>query len=397
MTEMRARQCVLHVITDLDVGGAEAMLVKLAEQIHNEIDVRVISLMSGGRFEADLKRLGIPYVCMNLRRGRLPSPRTIINLISVAREFTPTVVQGWMYHGNLAAAGICSFLPSDTRLFWNIRQTLYDFSLEKKLTRTVIKLGARLASKPEKIVYNSKLSADQHEAVGFENSKTLIIPNGFNLERFRYSEENRSAVREELGLRSSDRVVGHISRYHPMKDQKSLLHAARRVVDADKEVCFLMAGLGLDSGNSELLGWIEELSLQDNVCLLGPRKDPERVLSACDYFISPSAWGDAFPNAVGEAMATEVPCVVTDVGASAELVGEYGIVVPTGDFTAMGDALLQMLSLPAEQRLELGQMCRKRVAEEYSIGEIGRQYLALYTTASAYEPKERRHEEMLTN
>lgn len=378
MNTPTARARILHVITDLEAGGAETMLVKLVEETRQAADVKVISLMSGGSLTARLQQLGIPFECIGQRQGGLPSLRGSFKLIRAAREFSPTVVQGWMYHGNLAAWLISKFLAPKIRLFWNIRQTLYDEKLEKPLTRVVIRAGQALSSAPEAIIYNSQLSAEQHEAAGYDASKRLIIPNGFNLERFRFNPEAGAAIRQEFGFAKDDLVIAHISRFHPMKDQKTLLDAAKIVSQQACNARFLFVGRGLTPDNAELFSWIDERGLSGHITLAGPRGDIPQLLSACDLFVSPSAWGDAFPNAIGEAMAVEVPCVVTDVGESARIVGEFGEVVPVKAPEQMAAAIERLLALKKEKRNSLGICCRNRIKKKYSIERIGQIYSNTY-------------------
>ena len=379
MSGAAVRPRVLHIITDLEAGGAETMLLKLVEQTRDRTDIKVISLMAGGRLVANLDRMGVDYEALGQRQGGLPSPLALVKLIVATRDFQPTVVQGWMYHGNLAAWLARKFSASNTRLFWNIRQTLYDVALEKTLTRLVIRAGKTLSAAPEAIIYNSKLSSQQHEAAGYDGSKRLIIPNGFNIERFRFRPQDGAAIRSEFGFAKDDLIIAHVSRFHPMKDQQTLLEAARIVCKRLWNAQFLFVGRGLSADNSELAGWVEEMELSSRIKLAGPRSDIPQLLSACDIFVSPSAWGDAFPNAIGEAMAVEVPCVVTNVGESGNIVGEFGEVVPVKAPEQMAEALVKLASLSNEERLEMGALCRNRIKKNYSIDKIGKKYCNLYT------------------
>jgi len=365
---------ITHIITDLDTGGAEIMLHKLLASLHDEVlNSTVISLMGRGKITERIEALGIKVETLDLGQGERPSWQTIKKLRQFMRAFNPDIVQGWMYHGNIAAT-VAVFLFDPMRrkvkLFWNVRQTLYDINSEKTQTRWLIILGRWLSFFPHSIIYNSNLSAEQHCNVGYLSKKTKIIPNGFDLQKFRPDRQRRQQLREELKVSESTVLIGHISRLHPMKDHATLLRAIDRVVDSlsstgsKQEVLFLLIGQGVTS----------ELSTNPAVHFLGERSDIPKIMSAIDIVVSSSAWGEGFPNVIGEAMASEVPCVVTDVGDSAYIVGKYGRVCSVGDDQCIANSILQLIE-NKQERETVGKQARKRIKENYSMDKIKKEYL----------------------
>ena len=365
---------IAHVITDLDIGGAEMMLYKLLTLPHNDVsNFLVISLMGRGRIADRIEALGVKVKMLDLEQGQRPSWKTIKKLRLFIRAFNPDIVQGWMYHGNIAAT-IAVFLSDpmhrNVKLLWNIRQTLYSVNSEKVQTRFLIKLGCWLSFLPDSIIYNSSVSAEQHVKIGFLAKKTKIIPNGFDLQKFRPDQNRRQQLRKELRVSESTILIGHISRLHPMKDHATLLRVIDRVVGSlsdtgsKQEVLFLLIGHGVTS----------ELSKNPAIRFLGERTDIPRIMSALDIVVSSSAWGEGFPNVIGEAMASEVPCVVTDVGDSAYIVGKYGRVCSVGDEQCIASSLLQLIE-NKQERKTAGKQARKRIKENYSIDKIKKEYL----------------------
>jgi len=362
---------IVHIITDLDTGGAEIMLYKLLSSLHDEaLNSSVISLMGRGKITERIEALGVKVETLNLGQGERPSWQTIKKLRQIMRASNPDIVQGWMYHGNIAATvAVFLFDPMcrKVKLFWNVRQTLYDINSEKIQTRWLIMLGRWLSFFAHSIIYNSSLSVEQHCNVGYSVKKTKIIPNGFDLQKFRPDKNRRQQLREELRVAESVLLVGHISRLHPMKDHATLLRAIERVADglSDKqEVLFLLIGHGVTS----------ELSKNPAIRFLGERVDVPRIMSALDIVVSSSAWGEGFPNVIGEAMASEVPCVVTDVGDSAYIVGKYGRVCSVGDDQCIASSLLQLIE-NTQERKTAGKQARKRIKENYSMDKIKKEYL----------------------
>ncbi|MBT7557491.1 glycosyltransferase, partial [Candidatus Woesearchaeota archaeon] len=357
---------ITHIITDLDTGGAEVMLCKLLSSLHNDaVNSMVISLMGRGKITEQIEALGVRVETLDLEQGERPGWRTVKKLRQFMRAFNPDIVQGWMYHGNIVATvAVFLFDPMcrKVKLFWNVRQTLYDINNEKIQTRWLIVLGRWLSFFPHSIIYNSNLSAEQHCNVGYLSKKTKIIPNGFDLQKFKPDQHRRQQLREELGVAESVLLVGHISRLHPMKDHATLLRAIDRVVDSlsstgsKQEVLFLLIGQGVTS----------ELSTNPAVHFLGERSDIPKIMSAIDIVVSSSAWGEGFPNVIGEAMASEVPCVVTDVGDSAYIVGKYGRVCSVGDDQCIANSILQLIE-NKQERETVGRQARKRIKEKYSI------------------------------
>ncbi len=373
-----ARPRVLHVITGLGTGGAEMMLFKVLQSTCNTIESRVVSLMKADVTATRIEALGVPVDCLGMGRGSLPRPAVARELLRVTREFRPTVIQGWMYHGNLAAWFAARRQLPKPRLVWNIRQTLYGFQFEGRLTRWVIRLGARLSSLPDKIIYNSSVSAEQHEAAGYATAGRVVIPNGFDLAAFVPDPTSRVAVREEFRLPSDAILIGHVARHHPMKGHAHLLSAAKAVIARFPGARFLLVGRNVTMDNPEIVSQLDALNLRSHVVLAGERSDMPRLTAAMDLAVSASGWGEGFPNVVGEAMAAGVPCVVTDVGDSATVVGECGRVVAAGDADALAAAICELLALAPARRQQLGRDARARVDELFSIERVGRVYRDLY-------------------
>lgn len=369
---------VLHIITGLRTGGAEMMLFKLLRSKRNSIESCVICLMERGPIAGRIESLGVPVHCLDLAQGALPGLGTVVRLLRLSREFRPSTIQGWMYHGNLAAWLAAKALSVKARLYWNIRQTLYDRRLEGRLTRWMIGLGARLSSSPDKIIYNSRLSAEQHEAAGFFASNRMLIPNGFDLAVFRPDLEARRSVRHEFGLPDSTILIGHLARFHPMKGHGHLLAAARSVVSRFPNTRFLLAGHRITGENAELVSQIEMNGLRGKIILAGERRDMPRLTAALDLLVSSSVWGEGFPNVVGEAMASGVPCVVTDIGDSAWIVGECGRIAPPGDASRLAAEMCAILTLEPVSRQQLGLAARERISELFAIDRVGQMYADLY-------------------
>lgn len=376
MTEQKTIR-ILHVITGLGTGGAEMMMLKLINSLKFQTNTKVVVLMGKGSLSTEFESLGIDVTYLRISPGGLPSVGAIAHLINISRNFRPDVIQGWMYHGNLAAWLVKKLSPGRTKLVWNVRQSLYALSFESIMTRWIVRLTSFLSSSPDKIIYNSKLSAQQHEEFGYSKKSRALIPNGFNLESFKPDRAARESVFKEFCLDSNAPLVIHAARYHPMKDHATLLVAAKRVLERCPDANFLLVGKNVTIANPKLNLIRTDLCLENRVILAGKRSDLPRLFAAADMVVLSSAWGEGFPNVIGEAMACGKPCVVTDVGDSANVLGDTGYVVPPRDADALSSKIVELM--PDKSRLEiLGANARRRVEESFSIERIAQMYLDLY-------------------
>jgi glycosyltransferase involved in cell wall biosynthesis len=365
------------VITDLKVGGAEIMLLKLVEAMDRQrFAPQVASLLTGGELAAPLRAAGVPVHELGARQGSV-SPAAAWRLLRLARKLRPTHVQGWMYHGNLAAALVVAVAPGSVRQFWNVRQTLEDIGREAPLTRKVIGLGGRFSGRPEAVIYNAAVSRDQHLALGYRAANARLVPNGFDLDRFRPDPQAPGALRRELGLAPDTRLVGVLARHHPAKGHANFLAAGALLAARRPDLHLLCAGRGVTPENEDLRRDVDRPELAGRIHLLGPRADTPRLLAGLDLLVVPSVW-EGFPNVLGEALACGTPCVATDVGESGTILADLGPVVPPNDPPALAAAMDRVLDQPSAAREATGRRGRDRVAERYSLAAVARLYEELY-------------------
>ena len=366
---------IAFVVTGLECGGAEMMLLRLLSHLdRSAVSPVVISLHGAGSLSADLSDLGVPVHELDWKRP-IHTPRAARALMSAISSVEPDLIQGWMMHGSLAAH--LANLASRRRVpvLWNMRHSLHDVEYERVTTKTVIRLLRFLSPASARIIYNSHVVARQHERLGFDSSRTVVIPNGFDCDRFRPRLECRATARAALDIPASAPLIGLIARVHPTKDHRNFFDAAKRLVAKGCPAHFVLVGRGTDG--PAIADQIAVRSLGGRVHTLGERTDTPEIMAALDLATS-SSRAEAFPNVVGEAMACGVPCVVTDVGDSARLVGETGRVVPRTDPIALSDAWLELLSLPPHARERMGHAARHRIVTHFSVQGVIARYESLY-------------------
>ncbi|MEG4441364.1 glycosyltransferase [Microcoleus sp. AT9_B5] len=369
---------IIYITTGLSTGGAERMLYNLLSRINRQrFSPAVVSLMDRGTWGDRIESLGIPVYTTDMKPG-MATPAAIWKLVRLVRQLQPDLIQGWMYHGNLAAqlASVLSLLR--TPVLWSIHHSISSLESEKSLTVKIIKLCAYLSRLTHQVIFVSQASKLQHEALGYNRQNNCVIPNGFDTFLFVPSLEEKLAVKAELGLAEKTIIIGAVGRYHPMKDHANFLQAAALLLKTYPDVHFLLIGTEVDRQNMCLIKLIEELKLGDRVHLLGERTDIPRLTAALDISTVASAYGEAFPLVVGEAMSSGVPCVVTDVGDSAWIVSNTGKVVPPKNAEALATAWKELIVLDWEERETLGKSARDRIVEFFSLDSVVAQYDKLY-------------------
>ena len=369
----------MHVITGLGAGGAETMLYRLLSR-HDRRRFRptVISLMpcQGMPLEQRIAALGVEVYSLGVPPGR-PTPAALLRLLKKLRALQPDLVCGWEVHGNVAVA-CAGYLHPRLPSVWNVRGSLGDLSTEKPATRALIRALARVSHRPRRIIYNSLVSARQHEAIGYCAARTMYIPNGYDLDLFRPDPTAGEAVRRELALGPDTLLVGLMARYHAVKDHATFLRAARRVAELHPQAHFVLAGRGVVSSNAALFSLVRDLGLEHRVSLLGERQDLPRLTAALDIACL-SSRAESSPVVIGEAMACGVPCVATDVGDLATVLGEHGRIVPRQNPEAFAQALDELLRMPLPSRRDLGAQARRQARECHNLDKTAAAFDDVHT------------------
>jgi glycosyltransferase involved in cell wall biosynthesis len=368
---------VAHLITDLSTGGSEMMLYKLLSRIdRSQFQSLVISMTDHGDLGSRIETIAVPVFTLGMRRG-WPNPLALLRLIHILRSERPDILQTWLYHADLMGL-LAGKLAGIRSILWNVRCAYMDLSHYPVLTRLVLRVSAQLSKFPSAVLTNSQAGRLFHESLGFSPRQWKIISNGFDLEEFGPYAGTRDALRKQLGLPADTILIGLVARYDPMKDHDNFLQACRLLLRRHDDVHFVLAGSGISLLNEQLKRQIEALAIEKHLHLLGERNDMPRLMAALDIVCS-SSYGEGFPNVIGEAMACGVPCVVTDVGDSAWIVGDTGRMVPPKNTEALALALEDLVSLGMEERLRLGAAARQRIAQYFSLPVVVRQYEELYT------------------
>ncbi|MEM7725105.1 MAG: glycosyltransferase [Cyanobacteria bacterium P01_A01_bin.45] len=372
---------VVYIVSGLFIGGAETMLYNILSKMDKEkFTPYLISLLDGGALSDRVKALNIPVYSLGMKRGQI-SLKSLFQLLHIVNQIKPDIIQGWMYHGNIAAFLVKLFLFQKITVFWSIHHSIDSLSDEKKSTSLIINLSAPISKLVDKVFFVSKRSQKQHQEIGYSSRNSYVIPNGFDTSLFQPSAERKSLVREELNLSEDTFIIGSFARYHAMKDFPNFLKAAAILSRNCPNVSFILAGTNVDIDNQDLCNLVKKLEIEDKVHLLGERSDIDQLMTALDVFTISSAYGEAFPLVLGEAMSCGIPCVVTDVGDSSWILGELGKVVPPRNSQALAQAWKELISIDRKEMKSTGERLRERIVDNFSLEAITFEYEKNYCSS----------------
>ena len=361
---------ILYVTAGLRGGGAEGMLARLATARPGVADeITIASLLPA---EAHMQRLNAAGVgVLELRFDKAGGIATgLFKLARLIAHSRPDIVQGWMYHGDLAAlvALVLSGRRKQTHLIWSIRCSAMDWRSYGLALSLVVKACALLSRWPDVVTANSLAGLKSHLALGYRPRRTQVLANGIDVDHFRPDAAARAAVRAELGIPENAMVLAHVARVDAMKDHGSFLAAMAALPD----VFALLVGAGT-----------ENLGPAPNLFRLGRRCDVARLLAAADVVASSSRRGEGFSNVLAEGMACGLPAVATDIGDASLIVGDTGLVVPPQSPETLAAAIRTLAAESPSLRAARGRRARERIVENFSMRHAVQAHVKLYESLAA--------------
>jgi glycosyltransferase involved in cell wall biosynthesis len=377
---------VVHVITGLENGGAEASLYRLCSaDDESGLQHTVISLMGRGVYAERLEGAGVAVHSLGMPRGRITAAG-MFRMYSLLRTLRPAIVQTWMYHADLLG-GVAARLAGVAGVVWSIRGPL-NAKETSRSTRLTARFCALLSPYvPRRIVSCSVYAARVHQALGYEASKFAIIPNGYPLDRFLPMPDQRPDFRVGLGAADNLLLLGMVARFDPYKDHLNLIQALAMLKRRNLRFLCVLVGSDVDDANPVLREMLKREDVGDCVRLLGARDDIPQVMNALDIHVL-SSLDEAFPNVLAEAMACGTPCVTTDVGDARLIIGDTGWTAPAQNPLALADAI--ELAISARKDDASWQMrkaaARLRIEENFGLDRMRRAYRKVWTESAPSEP-----------
>lgn len=361
---------ILHVISDLKIGGSQSLLVKHAHQLANcypSIDARICVL--AGFKDSDKRYLGklptdpVPLDFSGRYRNPFDVARCILALRHQVRDFQPDIVHSYLWISDI----ICALALRGT----GIGQVCHvlDRRLERDATRLATRLkaratGALLRNGEKRFVAVSDTCRDYAiRNLSIDPANVVTAYNGIFPEQFGGGKEGK-ADRRPL-------TIGTLSRLDEEKGHRYLIDAFARLTIQDPHTRLKIAGDG--PLLTELSSAVEAAGLVSRVEILGPVESAADFYRQIDLFVIPSIFAEGLPTTILEAMASSLPVIASDVGGSTEAVRHEmdGLIVPPRDSGALADAI-RTLANDREQRRQMGAAGYKRVRDDFTVSQMTR-------------------------
>ena len=373
----------LHIITSLSVGGAETMLLRL---IKHKPDLAkstiVISLTDNGEIGRILESLGASVICLGMHNWSSIF-KALFKLKKIIQNEKPDIIHTWMYHANILG-GIAAFIAKNKNIIWSIRRS--EFTRDESLsTFIVMRIGAIFSNViPKVVVCVAESGLENHQKYGYKPDNMIVIPNGFDLEQLKPDQVIRKEIRKELNIYDDEVVIGCVGRFHESKGYEILIASSMEVIKLHKKVRYLLIGRDLDQQNIILMEWLNNTGFSDHFLLAGEKHNVSDYMSAMDIFCL-SSITEGFPNVLGEAMASELPCVATSVGDVQKITGNNAILVQPNDKKLLTKGLCEMLNMDKKKRHRMGLIGRKKIEQEYPTKLACERHFNLYLSISSGE------------
>jgi len=332
---------ILHIIVGLNDGGAEVNLFKICKYDKKNVHI-IVSLMDLGKYGKVLIQMGIKVYCLNMHENNY-SILKFFNLVKFIFQQKPDLVQTWMYHADLIGS-LAASIAGVKNIFWNIRSSNLDHIKTKKRTIWIAKLLSFISYwLPKKIIVCANRARKIHEDLGYCKKKMHFIPNGYDLSFLKPKYSKNINIRKKFKLKKYINLLGTVARFDPQKDHINLLQALFLLKLKYKNFFCVFVGSGMNNNNKILSKEIQRLDLKNFIGFIGPSPYIPEIMTQLDIHVLPSEYGESWPNVVAEAMACETPCVVTNVGDSAKIVGRTGKIVPPKNPKLLSKAIFSLL------------------------------------------------------
>jgi glycosyltransferase involved in cell wall biosynthesis len=364
---------ILFYFQDLCVGG---VLNQLSQLVVN-LDRRGHSISVVAMYPSDAdwehlwsaRSINIETLFSSMPYTAVPGPITLIKATSRLREIIKREKPEILYSFGGHAPRILSWLAArtlpDIKLVWRYRGAGNKLLLRNNNLnyKAMLFIEKYISTTVPLAVYNSDASFSFGEGLNHNFKKQLVIKNGFDTDKFKPDPDAKNRIRREWGVSKDEKLIGIVGRVNPVKGYDVFIKAVASVLKKRNDVRFVCVGYGDKSYKRDMEDLSRELKLSTYLIWAGVRSDMTSVFNSMDILCC-SSYAGGFQDVIGEAMACGVPCVVTDVGDSAKIVGDTGIVVPHDNPEMLAGGLLTMIDrLPEIEPQDI----RARIMENFTV------------------------------
>jgi len=348
-------------LPSLDLGGAERQVLELAKGLDkSRWHVIIITNQINTLLNNELANLTGVRIIQLEKNSVLFYP---LRLLALLYREKPCILNAYLISSQLYTLLIRLFMPG-IKVVFSIRDAkdyAVCFGVKGRIFNKIFRVGTPLV---DCYLFNSVAGSRQRNHLPAE--KVHVIHNGIDTDRFAPDRSGRENLQSLTGIDKNALVVGIVGSFSQFKDHDNFIRAARIVADQYPDVHFVAVGNCGTLLGMEMQMLVDSLSLSARFHFLGNRNDVNSLLPGFDIFCSSSV-SEGFANAICEAMSCEIPCVVTDVGDSAAIVGDTGIVVPPSAPDSLAAGIKKLIRLSPAERRQLGIMARSRIVANFGI------------------------------
>jgi glycosyltransferase involved in cell wall biosynthesis len=366
---------ILHIITSLGDGGAENTLYKICkyDKKHHHY---VISLKKPKKYSFLLKKINIKVFHFNFSYLSIIS---FLKLGYLIYKINPNIIQTWLIHGDFIG-GLAAKLFGFSNIIWNVRYSKLN-SKKNLINILLIRILSFLSYLiPKKIIVVSQSAFENCKRLKFDVKNIIMIENGYDLSILKKDKTKKIIFQNKYNINKKKiPIIGNLARYDPMKDHKNLIISLSLIKKRNIDFLCILGGSNIDKKNSELTNMIREYQLTKNVKMIGKQKDISIMMNGIDIYVQSSCYGEGFPNVVAEAMAFQLPCIVTDVGDAKRIILDTGYSVPPNDPYKLSLALEKMIVEMSKKKWKIRcKLSRYRIKKHFGIDRMLNLYSKLW-------------------
>lgn len=361
---------ILHIISGLDSGGAEKILIDLVSE-ENSNKHYIVSLKDKGIYKKKISSKNINVKCFNMNKFNFLIKIMMI-MIYIGR-IKPNIVLTWMYHADLIGGVIAKFFSVD-KIYWNIRNSTLDKKNTNWITLIILKICSKLSNFiPDRIISCSEEAINVHLKLNYKNN-FYLINNGVDTEKFKNL---------EFKINNNFLTLGYAGRWHHQKNYEFFFECLSELKENYKFKKFkvLMAGNQINDKNINLINLIKKNNLSEEIQLLDEIEDMPKFYNRVDLNILTSSHGEAFPNVLAESMSCETPCLSTDIGDAKKIIGNCGWIVSQNNKEMFCNFILEIYNYKfnlSQKWNHIKLNCRSRVIQNFSQVEMIKKYNNLF-------------------
>ena len=363
------------LVRKMEIGGSERQTLELAKGLPvDRFDATILTFYPGGEFLKEAEEAGVKVVSLD-KKGRWDLMLFFIRLVRELRHLKSDIL--YTVDGPPGILGLAARpFVRGLKVVWGIRASNMDLTRFDYSRQMVFRALKRLSGRVDLVIANSEFGRAYVVKSGFSAKNISVVHNGIDIDYFAPNSDDRTALRHSWGVASEvEALIGIVARLDPMKDHDTFLRAAAYFLERGGQARFVCVGDGPEKSRLQALA--NDLGLGGKVIWAGTRRDMPSVFAALDINTLTSVT-EGFPNTLGEAMACATPCISTDVGDAASIMGELGQVVLVGNFEAIANAWAELVAKKPDERHQLGQLCRSRVQEHFSVQAMVEASIACY-------------------